>query len=105
MEYNKANEGSATIIKIKDGITVQIISIAVPWTTDFPEFAAFELAPKNNNVRTITTKTKKKINVIKNIRSWCKLMIPNITGVAASWKQSCQEADESNKIENINRNE
>jgi len=30
MEYNKAKEGSATIIKITEGITVQTISITVP---------------------------------------------------------------------------
>ena len=36
IEYNNANDGKATI-KIKDGITVQIISIAVPWTTPLAE--------------------------------------------------------------------
>jgi len=30
IEYNKANEGIATIINIKDGKTVQTISINVP---------------------------------------------------------------------------
>lgn len=46
----------------------------------------------------MTTRTKKKIKVIKNIKSWCKFMIPSITGVAASWKYICQDVDESNKI-------
>jgi hypothetical protein len=30
IEYNKAKEGRATTTKIKEGRTVQIISIAVP---------------------------------------------------------------------------
>jgi hypothetical protein len=30
IEYNKANEGKATTTSISDGISVQMISIAVP---------------------------------------------------------------------------
>jgi hypothetical protein len=30
IEYKRAKEGRATTIKIKEGITVQIISMAVP---------------------------------------------------------------------------
>jgi hypothetical protein len=30
IEYNKANDGKATTTKIREGKTVQIISIAVP---------------------------------------------------------------------------
>ena len=57
---------------------------------------------KKYNVLASTTKTKKNMNVIKNIKSWCKLIIPSITGVAASWKPNCQgEEESSNKQENI----
>jgi len=70
MEYNKANEGKATTTKIKDGITVQTISIVVPWTTFLPVPAVSEFSPKNCNVLAITTSTKNRIKVIKNIKSW-----------------------------------
>jgi hypothetical protein len=55
-------------------------------------------------VRAINTITKKKINVIKNIKSWCKFIIPSITGVAESWKFICQGVEESSKKINIKIN-
>jgi hypothetical protein len=87
MEYSKAKEGKATTIKINEGITVQIISIAVPWTTLLPltgELRASFSKEKYCNVRPIIIRTKKKIKVMKNIKSWCKLMIPSMTGLALS---------------------
>jgi len=84
IEYNNAKDGKATTTKIKEGSTVHIISNTVPCTTFLPVSALDDVAPKNTSVRTKTIKTKNKIKVIKNIRSWCKLMIPSITGVAAS---------------------
>ena len=104
IEYNKPNEGRATTIKTTEGITVQTISITVPWTTLEPDPAVVAETLKNNKVRIKTTKTKNKINVIKNIKSWCKLTIPSITGVAGSWKKHCHGVDESSKNwENIER--
>jgi hypothetical protein len=47
---------------------------------------------------------KNKINVIKNIKSWCKFIIPSITGVAESWKFICQGVEESSKKINIKIN-
>ena len=35
--------------------------------------------------------------MIKNIKSWCKLIIPSITGEAASWKYICHGVEESSK--------
>jgi hypothetical protein len=35
-------------------------------------------------VRQTMTATKKEIKTIKNIKSWCKLIIPSITGEALS---------------------
>ena len=69
IEYNNAKEGNATTTKIKEGITVQIISITVPWTTLEAEPASMESLLKYQTVLIITTKTKKNINVIKNIKS------------------------------------
>jgi hypothetical protein len=69
IEYNKAKDGNAITTKIRDGITVQIISIAVPWTTPEAEPASIESLLKYQTVLTITTKTKKNKNVIKNIKS------------------------------------
>lgn len=56
---------------------------------------------KKYNVLASTTKTKKNMNVIKNIKSWCKLIIPSITGVAGSWKEYCQAMLESVCKKNI----
>jgi hypothetical protein len=38
------------------------------------------------------------MKVIKNIKSWCKLTIPSITGLALSWKNICQGEEESREI-------
>ncbi len=56
--------------KINDGITVQIISIVVPCTTNLlGEFKfSFEFL-KKYKVLAIMIRTKKNIKVIKNIRS------------------------------------
>ena len=85
------------MIKITDGSTVHTISRTVPWTTFLPVSALTDSALKKYSVRTKTTRTKNKINVIKNIKSWCRFIIPSITGVAASWKPNCQGDEESNK--------
>jgi hypothetical protein len=34
--------------------------------------------------------TKIEITHTKNIRSWCRLIIPSMIGVAGSWKLTCQ---------------
>jgi len=69
IEYNKAKDGKATIIKINEGRTVQTISSVVPWITVLAEPAKGEFFEKYWSVRIIAIKTKKKINVIKNIKS------------------------------------
>ena len=72
IEYNNAKEGNATTTKINEGITVQIISIRVPCTTLLPRTGSLKAALsklKKVKVRPIITRTKKKIKVIKNIKS------------------------------------
>ena len=105
IEYSKANEGKATKTKISEGTRVQIISIVVPWTTWREGRASIVIWScgllKKNRVRARTTKTNQKIKVIKNIKSWCKFIIPSITGLAASWKKTCQGREESNKNINV----
>jgi hypothetical protein len=80
-------------------MTVQITSIVVPWTTK-AEFLSISFFSKLNqfNVRYKITITKNRTNEIKNIKSWCKLIIPSITGVALSWKNICQLVDESKRF-------
>jgi hypothetical protein len=36
---------------------------------------------------------------MKNIRSWCKLIIPSMIGVAGSWNINCHAVDESRNLE------
>jgi len=65
-------------------MTVHTISIKVPCTTarDWSQYwLDFE---KKFIVRKTTKATKKQMKIIKNIKSWCKLMIPSITGEALS---------------------
>lgn len=37
---------------------------------------------------------------MKNIKSWCKLVIPSMIGVALSWKNICQGVELSKKLLN-----
>ena len=67
-----------------------MISIAVPCTTRRESSVLIRGRLNQYKVRAKTTTTKKKINVIKNIKSWCKLIIPSMIGEAGSWKYICQ---------------
>jgi len=64
------------------GVTVHMISISVPWLKLDATKLMFWL--KNQIVLNNIQDTKIKIAHKKNIKSWCKLIIPSIIGVAGS---------------------
>ena len=76
------------IIKIIAGKIVQTTSIKVPWTNFTGTGFEFEL--NKTIIRKINHMTKTQITIKKNIKSWWKVIIPSITGVAGSWNPSCQ---------------
>jgi hypothetical protein len=69
IEYRRAKEGKATTTRINDGRTVQTISITVPCTTFLDCSMSITGLLNHCKVRKSTTKTKKKIKVMKNIKS------------------------------------
>ena len=100
--YKSEKEGIAITKRIKAGVTVQIISINVPCVND--EEFKFWLCSKCHSVRPKIQETKIEITQIKNIKSWCKFIIPSIIGVAGSWKPNCQFSVESASIINDGKN-
>ena len=105
-EYKREKLGMEITTKITQGVSVQTISIKLPWIKgNALASPAWSLERKSQTVRKTNHTTNPKIHTKKNIKSWCKSTIPSITGEAPSWKSSCQRSGTSQKVAKNNLNQ